>query len=472
MLSTFSTLLTRSRQSRWARTWSSLPAVSFNAGQPTAETHPELLEQQEVQPGITKDELRERRRRFAEQLAPGTLAILGASPTQYMAGIIPYPYRPNSCFQYLTGIIQPDTLATIDSSGRFVVYAPDRSEFRNTWTGALLDARAAIDAFQADAAYSASEIGIQLKAAVQRSTGVYLDLNASASHLATADHWRLALQVVQDQNESRPIRGLNSIIHRMRWKKSEAELALMRRSAGIAAEAMTMCMSATNRSGATSSEHELSALFEYECRTRGAQRMAYPPVVASGSDATTIHYSRNDKQLVPGDLLLVDAGCEYYGYCSDVTRTWPVGGRFEGANRDVYEAVLETHAALLRACVPGNTLRQLHHMSVDMLRDALRSLGLEGDYKTFYPHSVGHWLGMDTHDAPSVSHDLPLEDGVTLTIEPGLYIPDDPRYGHYRGIGVRIEDDVLIRNGGGCEVLSASAPCGPDEIERLLASSL
>jgi Xaa-Pro aminopeptidase len=253
----------------------------------------------------------------------------------------------------------------------------------------------------------------------------------------------------------------------MRWKKSEAELALMRRSAGIAAEAMTMCMSATNRSGATSSEHELSALFEYECRTRGAQRMAYPPVVASGSDATTIHYSRNDKQLVPGDLLLVDAGCEYYGYCSDVTRTWPVGGRFEGANRDVYEAVLETHAALLRACVPGNTLRQLHHMSVDMLRDALRSLGLEGDYKTFYPHSVGHWLGMDTHDAPSVSHDLPLEDGVTLTIEPGLYIPDDPRYGHYRGIGVRIEDDVLIRNGGGCDVLSASAPCGPDEIERL-----
>lgn len=472
MLSTLSTLLARSRKGRGGRAWSSLPAVSFNVGQPTAETHPELLREQEVQPGITKGELRARRRRFAEQLAPGTLAILGASPTQYMAGIIPYPYRPNSCFQYLTGIIQPDTLATIDSSGRFVVYAPDQSEFRSTWTGALMDARAAIHAFEADAAYAVSEIGIQLKAAVQRSTGLYLDLNANASQLATEDHWRLALQVVQDQRETRPIRGLHSIIDRMRWKKSDAEVALMRRSASIAADAMSMCMSATYRSGEMSSEHELSALFEYQCRTRGAQRMAYPPVVASGPDATTIHYSRNDKQLVPGDLLLVDAGCEYYGYCSDVTRTWPVSGRFEGANRDVYQAVLETHAALLRACVPGYTLRQLHHMSVDLLRDAMRSLGLEGDYKTFYPHSVGHWLGMDTHDVASVSHDLPLEGGVTLTIEPGLYIPDEPQYGHYRGIGVRIEDDVLVRDGGGCEVLSASAPRELDEIEMLMATSL
>ena len=472
MLSTLSAVSRRCGGTR--ASWSSLPAfVSSNAGQPTPETHPELLEEKEVQPGITREEFRSRRQRFAEQLAPGTLAVLGAGPTQYMAGIIPYPYRPNSCFQYLTGIIQPDTLATIDSTGRFVVYTPDESQFRNTWTGALMDTRAAIATFGADAAYTVSEIRTQLKASVQRSTGLYLDLNASASQLVTADHWRLALNVIQDlKHEARPIHGLNSIIHRMRWKKSEAEVGLMRRSARIAAEAMSNCMAATNKPRTTASEHEISALFEYQCRTRGAQRMAYPPVVASGSDATTIHYSRNDKILAPGDLLLVDAGCEYYGYCSDVTRTWPVNGRFQGANKDVYQAVCETHAALLQACRPGNTLRQLHQMSVDLLRDALRSLGIAGDYKAFYPHSVGHWLGLDTHDAASVSHDLPLEDGVTLTIEPGLYIPDDDRYGHFRGIGVRIEDDVLIRDGPvGCEVLSASVPSAIDDIERLLASS-
>ena len=299
--------------------FSSLPAAVSVAGQPTSETHPELLRDKEVQPGITNEEFRSRRRRFADQLAPGSVAVLGASPTQYMSGIIPYPYRPNSCFQYLTGIIQPDTLATIDSSGRFVVYAPDESEFRNTWTGALMDTRAAIEVFEADDAYNVSEIKTRLKRSVQDSTALYLDLNASAAHLATAEHWRLALQVVQDlKDEARPVHGLNSIIHRMRWKKSDAEVALMRTSARVAAESMAACMRHTKdaKDAKAISEHDISALFEFECRIRGAQRMAYPPVVASGADATTIHYSRNDKVLRPesGELLLVDAGCEYYGY--------------------------------------------------------------------------------------------------------------------------------------------------------------
>jgi len=320
--------LLRSRSPSLCSSFSSLPAAVSVAGQPTSETHPELLRDKEVQPGITNEEFRSRRRRFADQLAPGSVAVLGASPTQYMSGIIPYPYRPNSCFQYLTGIIQPDTLATIDSSGRFVVYAPDESQFRNTWTGALMDTRAAIEVFEADDAYNVSEIKTRLKRSVQDSTALYLDLNASAAHLATAEHWRLALQVVQDlKDESRPVHGLNSIIHRMRWKKSDAEVALMRTSAHVAAESMAACMRHTkdaNNAKATrdandvkaTSEHDISALFEFGCRIRGAQRMAYPPVVASGADATTIHYSRNDKVLRPesGELLLVDAGCEYYGY--------------------------------------------------------------------------------------------------------------------------------------------------------------
>lgn len=259
--------------------FSSLPAAVSVAGQPTSETHPELLRDKEVQPGITNEEFRSRRRRFADQLATGSVAVLGASPTQYMSGIIPYPYRPNSCFQYLTGIIQPDTLATIDSSGRFVVYAPDESEFRNTWTGALMDTRAAIEVFEADDAYNVSEIKTRLKRSVQDSTALYLDLNASAAHLATAEHWRLALQVVQDlKDEARPVHGLNSIIHRMRWKKSDAEVALMRTSARVAAESMAACMRHTKdaKDAKAISEHDISALFEFECRIRGRSEWRTP----------------------------------------------------------------------------------------------------------------------------------------------------------------------------------------------------
>ena len=251
----------------------------------------------------------------------------------------------------------------------------------------------------------------------------------------------------------------------------------MRKSAGMAAHAMIDCM---RGSFLGVSEHNMAALFEYKCKSAGAQRMAYPPVVAGGANACTIHYSRNDRCLPGDEMVLLDGGCELYGYCSDVTRTWPIGGKFSGAQAAVYDAVLTAHRRLLDAVRPGATLRALHHTSIRFLSEALVNLGVthgksaeaimrDQSFRTFYPHSVGHWLGMDTHDSATMSHDRPLEPGVVLTIEPGLYIPDREEFGALAGIGVRLEDDVAVTVEG-AEVLSAAVPLEMDEVAAMVGS--
>ncbi|KDD75418.1 M24 metallopeptidase, partial [Helicosporidium sp. ATCC 50920] len=226
-------------------------------------------------------------------------------------------------------------------------------------------------------------------------------------------------------------------------------------------------------------EAHVAARFQAECLARGSTRLAYPSVVAGGADACTIHYSRNDKALAEGDLLLVDAGCEAQGYASDVTRTWPVDGIWSPEQRAVYEAVRRTHARCLSMVRPGETLRRIHAASADCLAQELGELGLlsrtlghglgsRESYRDFYPHSVGHWLGMDTHDVPSVAHDAPLEPGVVLTIEPGIYVPRaGGRHGAYEGIGVRIEDVVAVTESGH-DVLSGSLPVCPDDVADLV----
>ncbi|GFH29520.1 putative Xaa-Pro aminopeptidase 3 isoform X1, partial [Haematococcus lacustris] len=199
----------------------------------------------------------------------------------------------------------------------------------------------------------------------------------------------------------------------------------------------------------------------HHCKRGGASRMAYPPVVAAGPDACTIHYSRNDKVIRDGQLVLMDAGCELHGYCSDVTRTWPVSGRFTPAQRLVYSTVLHTHNQCIKACKPGVSIRDLHNLSVLLISEGLQRLGVCGQvsadqiaglglYRRFYRHSVGHFLGLDTHDTPLMTHNRPLQAGNVITIEPGLYIPNDPVFGMLRGIGVRLEDDVLV-TATGCE---------------------
>jgi Xaa-Pro aminopeptidase len=270
---------------------------------------------------------------------------------------------------------------------------------------------------------------------------------------------------------------LTPIMHELRWQKSPAEIVSMEATCNAASLAIGTCMAHT-RPGVQ--EHHLAALFQFQTQLAGAQGLAYPTVVASGANTCVLHYARNDNVAEAGDLVLLDGGCELWGYASDVTRTWPVSGRFSKAQRDVYEVVLQAHAECIAACKVGATVRDIHEHSLAVLTEGLRALGVltargggGGLVQHAYPHLVGHWLGLDTHDCMSVTRGRQLKEGVVLTIEPGLYLQpgrglDVPPELH--GIGVRIEDDVLV-TAEGPRVLSSSVPVAVGEVEDAVGSA-
>lgn len=385
-------------------------------------------------------------------------------------------------------------------------FVPNLDTWVEQWDGARLSPEASCEFFGAAEAYPISEMPKRLNQMVSEASSIVYDSDRHDGFESSSNNssGMQSLPAFVEAMHAGRTQGLRPLMHNLRWVKSPAELALMKQSSQIAGRSIMGCMQAsyTGRSGGQDSssrkktiggEHQLAALFEYQCKTAGAQRMAYPPVVASGMDACTIHYSRNDKQLHSdsGDLMLLDGGCEMYGYCSDITRTWPLNGQYSAAQREVYDIVLSVHTACMEACQPGATLRDLHLLSCRLLMEGIGSLGfldnnnnnninITGNkgasitmsphaiLRTVYPHSVGHWLGLDTHDTNTVPQDKPLQPGVVITIEPGLYIPpDEGRYGKYAGIGVRIEDVVALRNGG-CEVLSGEVPVEAGEVERLV----
>ena len=269
----------------------------------------------------------------------------------------------------------------------------------------------------------------------------------------------------------------------LRLRKSRAELELMRRSGIVGAESMNATMQSSMHAAAQGMmEATLAATFEFECRLQGAERLAYPCVVAGGSNAVTLHYMHNNAVMSPSDLLLMDAGSSVHGYCSDVTRTWPLGGRFNDGQRALYEAVLDVNERVIEACVAdGRTsLNSLHRMSLHLMFEHMVQLGLlrreDADAsrrcQRYFPHAIGHWLGLDVHDTPAIDSGLSLDEGMVVTVEPGIYIPaDDERVPHWaRGIGIRIEDDVLITEAGSSpEVLTRHAPKRVDELEALLS---
>jgi len=268
----------------------------------------------------------------------------------------------------------------------------------------------------------------------------------------------------------------------LRLRKSAAEVALMRRSAIVCADAMNDTIRASAGAAARGlSEGVLAATFEFGVRLGGAERLAYPCVVAGGANAVTLHYMHNDAVLRPNEMLLMDAGASLHGYCSDLTRTWPLGGRYSAAQRALYEAVLDVNERIIDACVAdGKTsLNSLHRLSLQWTYEHLVSMGLlnRNDRQSYarcqryYPHAIGHWLGLDVHDTPAVTSSTVLEPGMVVTVEPGLYFPvDDPQLPDWcKGIGIRIEDDVLVcADGAPPEVLTARAPKRPDEVEALM----
>ncbi|KAJ0980570.1 hypothetical protein J5N97_008825 [Dioscorea zingiberensis] len=432
-------------------------------GQPTSLSHPQLLAEWEITPGISCDEYISRRKRLLELLPEKSLAIIASAPVKMMTDVVPYPFRQDADYLYITGCTQPGGVAVLSDEHGLCMFMPDSVPEDVTWQGQIAGTDAAVDYFKADKAFPMSKMPEILPGIISQAPKVYHNVKTSLPSYTEFEAFRKL-----DHNNK--VKDLSYITHELRWVKSSSEVNLMRQSASIACQSLlqTMLLSRTSPE-----ESKLAAKVEYECKMRGAQRMAFHPVVGGGANASVIHYSRNDQKIRAGELVLMDIGCEFHGYLSDLTRTWPPCGSFSSAQESLYDLILETNKECVKLCKPGVSIQQIHNFSVQMLRRGLGKMGILKDssihsYHKLNPTSIGHYLGMDVHDSATVKNDRALQPGVVITIEPGVYIPsscDVPE--RYQGIGIRIEDEVLITETGH-EVLTGSMPKEISDIVTLM----
>lgn len=433
---------------------------------------------------IGNDEYRARRQALMAQLPTDGAVLLPGAGLVTRSRDSDYPFRQNSDLHYLTGFAEPDALLLLlpgRSEGESVLFCQDRDPSLEAWNGIRLGAEGAVREHGLDQAFENAERDERLDALLDGRTSLYLMLGDTES-MALADEIRERLAGRVRRGACPPQRyvDLAPLLHEMRLIKSEAELALMRHAAGISARAHRRAMLAA-RPGLA--EYHLQAELEHEFRWHGGSGPAYASIVGGGANACVLHYIENDAPLRDGELVLIDAGVEFDLYAGDITRTFPVGGRFSKAQRELYELVLAAQERAVAAVRPGATLVEIHDGVVRDLTAGLIRLGLlqgevearieDESYKRFYLHSTSHWLGLDVHDVGSyrlAGKPRPLEAGMVLTVEPGLYVPADEDIPlAYRGVGIRIEDDVAV-TAEGHEVLTADVPKRVAEIEALMAS--
>ena len=427
----------------------------------------------------------ERRQRFRDEMGPDAIAILLGAGMVARSRDTEFPFRQDSDFWYLTGFDHPDAIAVLRTDGgpAYTLFVEPRNRAMETWTGYRPGTEGAKSDYEADEAHPCNEFLTMLPELVQAARRIF---HVLGRHLAvdakiTETLEALRLRSRQGIDPADAIIDPRGILHPMRLFKEPAELDIMRRASEISREAHE---AAAGLARGGSFEYELEAVIEYTFRRRGAHGAAYTTIVGGGSNATVLHYVKNDQKLQDGEIVLIDAGCELQGYASDVTRSYPVGGEFTGPGRAIYEVVLGAQQASLEACRPGSTLPQIHDASVRAIVEGLLELELlSGDaeeliareaYKPFYMHSTSHWLGLDVHDVGTYNvggKPRVLEPGLVLTVEPGIYLAPDQEIPdeRFRGIGVRIEDDIAITQNGH-ENLTAAIPKDPDEIEALVAN--
>jgi len=431
-------------------------------GQPAAHSHPHLVKSHELTAGIPRSEYAARRQALLNKLPEGSLVILSSASEQYMAHDIPFPFRQQPDFFYLTGFLEPDAVMVLGPapSTDFTMLVRPRDPAKEVWDGPSAGVDGAIEFFGADKAHSIHE-AVKI-------------IESAASKPSVKEVWanmQLSAKAVTRALENVTTKDPTTALHQLRARKSPSELAVMQLAGS--ASAASFC-DAMRMQQELPTEAALAAALEFGFKKRGAQKLAYPCVVAGGNNANTLHYISNDHPLNSGDLVLVDAGGEMHGYASDISRTWPVSGRFTAAQKDVYQVVLECQLQCIDAAVSESSQAKIHQLSVKLLCEGLRDLGLlEGphsNYYGFYPHSIGHHLGIDVHDVPSIRANEKLVEGNVITIEPGLYIPDVPGIpAELRGIGIRIEDDVVVTPDGQPPiVMTRAVPKEVDEIEALM----
>ena len=438
----------------------------------------------ELRPALDLAPFRARRERLLARMKAkgGGVAILHTAPERIRNRDAHYPYRHDSYFYYLTAFREPEAVIVLvaGEDTKQILFCREKDEEREVWDGFRYGPAAAREIFGFDEAWTIGDLEKRLPDYLADQpllwTGLGYDNTWDAKVLG-------ALNAVRDKARSgltppHSVRDLRAELDEMRLIKDTSELATMRRAARISAAAHCRAMQAT-RAGRF--EYEIEAELLHSFRRAGSQAPAYTSIVAGGANACVLHYVDNDHLLHDGELLLIDAGCELDGYASDITRTFPVNGRFSGAQREVYEMVLAAQDAAREATRPGAHWNEPHDAAVKVLAQGMLDLGLikgsldgvleNGDYRRFYMHRTGHWLGMDVHDAGEYKLDgewRALQEGMVLTIEPGCYIraaADVPE--HLWNIGIRIEDDAVV-TAKGCELITADVPKTIADIEALM----
>ncbi len=435
---------------------------------------------------MQKDEFGRRRRQLMRQMGKGAIAILPAAPVRMRNNDVEYNYRPDSDFYYLTGFAEPEAVAVLipgRPQGEYVLFVRDRDPAREAWDGARAGPEGAVREHGADDAFPVGDIDEILPGLLERCQRVFYTMGAHPEFDKRLIGWvnRLRAEGGRGKHVPHEFVALDHPLHEMRLFKSRAELATMRRSAAIACAAHRRALGVA-RPGAM--EYEVMAEILHEFHRRRAD-ISYHPIVGSGPNSCVLHYRENSREMQEGELLLIDAGCEYDYYASDVTRTLPVGGRYDRRQRAVYEVVLEAQKAAIAKVRAGAHWNAPHEAAVRAITQGLVRIGLlkgrvpqlirDGAYRPFYMHRVGHWLGMDVHDVGEYKVGNQwrlLEPGMVTTIEPGIYIAPGTKgvRREWWGIGIRIEDDVVV-TAGEPEVLTSAMPTDPDEIERLMAAA-
>jgi Xaa-Pro aminopeptidase len=422
-------------------------------------------------------------------MEPNSVALIPAAHEATRSYDTEYKFRQDSDFWYLTGFPEPDAIAVIDPQSKtpYTLYVRPRDPEMETWFGRRQGTEGAVKNYGADRAFSIEKFDADLAKLLDGHETLY---------------YRFAVDKALDQKilnylNTQRVRRLKTaypphtiidptiVLGEMRLHKTEEEAEYMQRAATIAAEAHILAMKKV-RPGMN--ENQVESLMEAYMRDKGASGVAYNSIIGGGENATILHYVENNAPLRDGDLILIDAGAEYNGYASDITRTFPVNGKYSKAQREVYDVVLDVQEQCIEYTKTGNTVKGRQEFSIELLTEGMKKLGLlkgstkdlikKKEYMKYYMHGVGHYLGLDVHDAgryftdQQARNSKPFAPGMVLTVEPGLYIPPDDKSApaKYRGIGIRIEDDVLVTEDGNRN-LTSKVPKDPDEIEAVMAKS-
>lgn len=436
---------------------------------------------------MKQSEFKKRRKQLMQMIGTGNMAIIASADMRIRNRDVHYPFRQDSDFYYLTGFNEADALAVFipgREQGEYILFCREFDPTKALWEGAHAGLEGAVQKYAADDAFPIADLDDILPGMLENKGKVYYPMGRNGD----LDH-NLLIWLNEIRGNSRSgitapneLVSLEHILHEMRLIKTEAELQLMRKAAQVSAQGHIRAMQQV-RAGLY--EYQIEADLMHAFMQQGLRAVAYPSIVAGGKNACVLHYTENKDKLKQGDLLLVDAGAECDHYAADITRTFPVSGRFSEAQAQLYQLVLDAQLAALEHIKPGVPWNLAHDAAVEVITKGLVKLGLlkgrvstlikTEKYKTFFMHRIGHWLGMDVHDVGSYKINNEwrlLEPGMVLTIEPGLYVPQDCKTvdAKWRGIGIRIEDDVLVTKDG-YEVLTHDVPKTIADIETLMQAA-